>query len=61
VEGVLAAGARGYLSRQAERDDIVRAVITTARGGAVYDPSVAPRVGGFFARARRESLSQRFP
>lgn len=61
VEAALAAGARGYLSKEAERDDIVRAIITVARGGAVYDPSVAQRVGGFFARGRRESLANAFP
>jgi DNA-binding NarL/FixJ family response regulator len=61
VEGALAAGARGYLCKDAERDDIVRAIVAVARGGAVYGPSVARRVGGFHSRARRKSLAHAFP
>lgn len=40
----LRAGARGYLVKGAEADEIVRAVLAVAEGGAVYGASVARRV-----------------
>jgi DNA-binding NarL/FixJ family response regulator len=42
--GALRAGARGYLLKGADREEIVRAVLTVAGGDAVYGGAVARRV-----------------
>ena len=42
--GALRAGARGYLLKGADRDEIVRAVLAVADGDAVYGGAVASRV-----------------
>ncbi len=57
----LRAGARGYLLKDAERDDIVRAVLAVATGEAVYGPSVAGRIVDFFTDAHQRYASQVFP
>jgi DNA-binding NarL/FixJ family response regulator len=57
----LRAGARGYLLKDAERDDIVRAVLAVAAGDAVYGPSVAGRIVDFFTGTRQRYASQVFP
>lgn len=40
----LRAGAQGYLLKEADPDDIARAVATVARGGSVLGPRIATRV-----------------
>ena len=40
----LRAGAQGYLLKEADPDDIARAVATVARGGSVLGPRIANRV-----------------
>jgi DNA-binding NarL/FixJ family response regulator len=47
------AGANGYLLKGADRDDIVRAVVSVARGEAVYGPGAARRIVDFFTGAPR--------
>jgi DNA-binding NarL/FixJ family response regulator len=42
--GALRAGARGYLLKGADRDEIVRAVLAVAAGDAVYGGAIARRV-----------------
>lgn len=43
------AGAQGYLLKEAEQDDIVRAVQGVVAGEAIFGPGVATRVLGYFA------------
>jgi DNA-binding NarL/FixJ family response regulator len=43
------AGARGYLLKGAEQDEIARAIHAVAAGEAIFGPGVAQRVLGFFA------------
>jgi DNA-binding NarL/FixJ family response regulator len=43
------AGARGYLLKGADRDDILRAVHTVGSGGAIFGPGLARRLIGYFA------------
>jgi len=38
------AGARGYLLKNTEQDELLRAVHTVATGGAVFSPSIAEKV-----------------
>lgn len=52
-ESVLAAmraGARGYLVKGAEQDEIARAIRAVAAGEAIFGPAVASRVLGLVAR-----------
>lgn len=44
------AGAQGYLLKEAEQDDIVRAVQAVVAGEAIFGPGVATRVLGYFAQ-----------
>jgi DNA-binding NarL/FixJ family response regulator len=54
--GALRAGARGYLLKGADREEIIRAVLAVAGGDAVYGGAVARRVAealtGTSSRAR---------
>lgn len=43
------AGARGYLLKEAEQQDIVRAVHAVMAGEAIFGPGVAAQVLGYFA------------
>lgn len=47
VFSAMRAGARGYLVKGVEQDDIVRAIRSVAAGEAIFGPGVAQRVLGF--------------
>ena len=49
VFSAMRAGARGYLLKDADRDELSRAIDTIANGGAIFGPGVARRVQAFFA------------
>lgn len=49
VFAAIRAGARGYLLKEADEDEIIRAVRGVANGEAVFGPGVAMRVLEFFA------------
>ena len=51
VFAALRAGARGYLLKEADADDILRAVRAVASGEAVFGPRIADRVIAFFSTA----------
>ncbi|OKJ94191.1 response regulator [Amycolatopsis sp. CB00013] len=48
VFSAMRAGARGYLLKDAEPDEIIRAVHAVARREAIFGPDIATRVLGFF-------------
>ncbi|OHV37547.1 DNA-binding response regulator [Pseudofrankia sp. EUN1h] len=52
VFAALRAGARGYLLKGAQQEDVVRTVRAAARGDAVFGPDVAQRVLRTFAEPR---------
>jgi DNA-binding NarL/FixJ family response regulator len=52
VFAAMRAGARGYLVKGAEQDEIARAVRAVASGELIFGPAVASRVAGFFAAPR---------
>lgn len=60
VFAAMRAGARGYLLKGADAEETVRAVRAVAHGEAIFSPSVAQRVMGYFA-APRATPSQQFP
>jgi DNA-binding NarL/FixJ family response regulator len=51
------AGARGYLLKGADQDDIERAVAAVARGEAIFGPDLARRIAAFFAADRVASTA----
>jgi DNA-binding NarL/FixJ family response regulator len=56
----LAAGAQGYLLKDAEPDELARAVRSLMQGGAALEPKVAARVLGHLTEdEQREELSAR--
>jgi DNA-binding NarL/FixJ family response regulator len=62
VFAAMRAGARGYLVKGAEQDEIARAVRAVASGELIFGPAVASRVAGFFATPRTSpSAAQPFP
>jgi DNA-binding NarL/FixJ family response regulator len=61
VFAALRAGARGYLVKGADGEEIVRAVRALADGDAVYGGSVARRIIAFYAGSAVEPASQVFP
>jgi DNA-binding NarL/FixJ family response regulator len=46
------AGARGYLLKGADHGELVRAMMAVANGEAIFAPSIARRLMGFFATKR---------
>jgi DNA-binding NarL/FixJ family response regulator len=52
VFAALRAGARGYVLKDADEADMVRAIRAVAAGEALFSPSVAGRVLSFFAGVR---------
>lgn len=55
------AGARGYLLKGAEQEDIARAVRGIANGEVVFGPGVAQRVLGELTAARQKDRQHPFP
>jgi DNA-binding NarL/FixJ family response regulator len=62
VFAALRAGARGYLVKGADGEEITRAVLAVAGGDAVYGGSVARRIVDFYAGGGADTAEQRaFP
>ena len=60
VFDAIRAGARGYLLKGAEPDEVVRAITTVAGGGVVFGAVLAGRIAEFFSAAPTTAQS-RFP
>ncbi len=61
VVAAMRAGARGYVVKGAGRGDLLDAVRTVAAGGAVFSPTVADRLGQFFAGLAAQPGRELFP
>ncbi|MFC5996222.1 response regulator [Pseudonocardia hispaniensis] len=61
VFAALRAGARGYLLKGAGRTEILRSVRAVADGEAIFGPSVAARLGGYFAAPPAQPAAPPFP
>ncbi|QWF79299.1 response regulator [Amycolatopsis sp. CA-230715] len=55
VFAAMRAGARGYLLKDAEPDEIVRAVRAVGRREAIFGPDIATRVLGFFTEPQPQA------
>ncbi len=64
-ESVLAAmkaGARGYLLKGAEGDEAIRAITAVSKGEAIFSPSIANRLFGYFGgRNERHAVQAKEP
>jgi DNA-binding NarL/FixJ family response regulator len=61
VFAALRAGARGYVLKDAERDDLLRAIRAVAQGEAIFSPTIASRVLDFFAQRHPSVAREEFP
>ncbi|MGH3146928.1 MAG: response regulator [Rubrobacter sp.] len=53
----LRAGARGYVLKDADEEDLVRGIQAVGRGEAIFSPAVAERVLAYFAGSPRAAAS----
>lgn len=61
VFSAIRAGARGYVLKGANPEEVLRAIRVVAGGEAIFSPSVATRLIEFFADLRPEALPRSFP
>ena len=61
VFAAMRAGARGYVLKDADKDDVLGAIRTVGRGGAVFGPGIAARLADFFTTARPAVAKEAFP
>ena len=61
VFAALRAGAHGYLLKEAEDEEMLRAVRAVAEGGVIFSPGIAARLLSFFAAPRRSLPQDSFP
>lgn len=61
VFAAMRAGARGYLLKGADQDEIRRAIVAVSEGEAIFGPAVARRLIAYFATARPEVPADVFP
>jgi DNA-binding NarL/FixJ family response regulator len=61
VFAAMRAGARGYLLKGADQDEIVRAIEAVGSGEAIFGPRVAARVIEYFTTPQPTHAAQAFP
>ena len=54
------AGARGYLLKNSEQEELVRAIRTVAAGGAVFSPGIAQKVLGYLSVPQKQPTANLF-
>ena len=55
------AGARGYVLKDAAKDDVLSAIRAVGRGGAIFSPGIAARLMDFFTTTRPAVPREAFP
>ena len=61
VFAAMRAGARGYLLKDADQDELLRAVKAVCRGEAIFSPSIAQRMIHYFAALPQTAAAMAFP
>ena len=61
VFAAMRAGARGYVLKDDDKDDVLGAIRTVGRAGAVFGPGVAARLADFLTAARPAVPREAFP
>jgi DNA-binding NarL/FixJ family response regulator len=57
----LRAGARGYILKDADEEEMVLAIRAVARGEAIFSPTIATRLLAYFASPKPAAQPQAFP
>ena len=55
------AGARGYLLKDADKDEVVRAIVAVERGEAIFSPAIAQRMIQYFSAPSTSSSKKSQP
>ena len=58
VFAAMRAGARGYLLKGSEQDEVLRAIRAVAAGEAIFAPAIAARLIGYFSTNRANAFPQ---
>ena len=61
VFAAMRAGARGYLLKDVDQEDVIRAVKAVSRGEAIFSPAIAERLIHYFAVLRPVAADLAFP
>jgi DNA-binding NarL/FixJ family response regulator len=61
VFAAMRAGARGYLLKDVDQEDVIRAVKAVSRGDAIFSPAIAERLIHYFAALRPSAADLAFP
>lgn len=61
VFAAMRAGARGYLLKDADKDEVVRAIIAVKKGEAIFSPAIAQRMIQYFSASRLPTSSKKNP
>jgi len=61
VFAAMRAGARGYLMKEADEDEVLRAIRAVAEGEAIFSAPIATRLIDYFSAAQAVVPKQRFP
>src|SRR6266852_5734369 len=61
VFAALRAGARGYILKDADEDEMVRAIRAVGSGEAIFSPAIATRMMNFFAAPHPAVPKEMFP
>jgi DNA-binding NarL/FixJ family response regulator len=61
VFAAMRAGARGYILKGADQEEMLRAIRSVARGEALFGPAIADRLASFFNETRQPSGKAAFP
>ncbi|HEU0294561.1 MAG TPA: response regulator transcription factor [Anaerolineales bacterium] len=61
VFAAMRAGARGYLLKDVDQEDVIRAVKAVSRGDAIFSPAIAERLIHYFAALRPAAADLAFP
>jgi len=59
VFAAMRAGARGYLLKDADKDEVVRAIVAVERGEAIFSPTIAQRMIQYFSAPSASSKKSR--
>lgn len=58
VFAAMRAGARGYLLKDADKDELVRAIFAVDRGEAIFSPAIAERMMSYFSGSPKADQSK---
>jgi DNA-binding NarL/FixJ family response regulator len=61
VFAAMRAGARGYLLKDADKDELVRAIIAVKKGAAIFSPAIAQRMIQYFTSSPSRLAASKTP